>query len=193
MRFVSAVVGYNFITLVTDGRAMRDGEIVDEKCIKMQQPVEGLLIGYTGIKEVCEGIIKESLAKSSDLRKLNLLADNMKEYCISLPSNTKAFFIIAGVNSDAYNQMITLSNKGVTKNLIANVNGIMHTAHSGSEALELHKELYKQAERNFSHDLENVRGFEDIISAQTTFNDAIAEFDISVNKEHDVRFIATRR
>lgn len=33
MSFVSAVVGYNFISLVTDGRAMSDGKILDEKCI----------------------------------------------------------------------------------------------------------------------------------------------------------------
>lgn len=193
MSFVSAVVGYNFISLVTDGRAMRDGEIVDEKCIKMQQPVEGLLIGYTGIKEVCEGIIKESLAKSSDLRKLNLLADNMKEYCVSLPSNTKAFFILAGMNSDGNNQLICISNKGIDKNLTATVDGIMHTAHSGSERLDSYKQLYEQAYQKFNQDLKSCRVPEDIISAQTTFNDAIAQFDISVNKEHAVRFIVTRR
>ncbi|EEL64424.1 hypothetical protein ACSYR0_00460 (plasmid) [Bacillus cereus] len=172
---------------------MSDGKIVDENCIKMQQPTEGLLIGYTGIKEVCEGIIKESIAISSDLRKLDLLADNMKKYCISLPSNTKAFFILAGMNSDGNNQLISISNKGIDKNLTATIDGIMHTAHSGSERLDSYKQLYEQAYQKFNQDLKSCRVPEDIISAQTTFNDAIAQFDISVNKEHAGRFIVTRR
>jgi hypothetical protein len=109
MSFISAVVGYNYISMVTDGRAMNNGIIVDEDCPKMQEPIERLFIGYTGLKEECERIVRESTALSTNLRDLNSLSEIMKSKSSEV-LHDKVFFIIAGVNNEGDNQLITLSN-----------------------------------------------------------------------------------
>lgn len=182
MSFITAVVGTNFVSVTTDGRATRNGEIVDENCIKMTRPRDNLVIAYTGIKEACEDIIKTCQSDlvndsmESIVEKINLRLNSQSYF------GTRLSFIIAGCNSQGINQLSTVSNYDTNTNEVADGDK-MAIAHSGSKKISDNNERFIKSYETYRYELKNILSFNDIVIAQKKFNNSVADFDFSVNKE----------
>lgn len=59
MSFVSILANPNFITVMTDGQVTRDGNIIQNDYKKFKKISPKQFIAYTGVKEICEGIINQ--------------------------------------------------------------------------------------------------------------------------------------
>ncbi|QJX80516.1 hypothetical protein [Priestia megaterium] len=100
MSFVSAVARYNCIIIATDGRAKKNGQIVDEDAVKVQVLNPDLVIAYTGMKEVCEEVITINKEFINSTKNITAIGNTLyKKINDSRYSEDKASLIIAGKNT----------------------------------------------------------------------------------------------
>lgn len=180
MSFVSAVASPQFIMVATDGRAERDGKVINENCDKMQVINSKLLIAYTGVKEACEDAIEQSRAfinKTSNISDIgNYIYDllNSGKY-----NGIRVSLIIAGINERGQNQLVAINNTQQKTNSIVQFPGQLAYAFSGTDKMQTSK--FSEASNKFSQLLSNATSPTEIEKAQVWLNNQVASFDTSVN------------
>ncbi|CAN7578478.1 hypothetical protein [Rossellomorea sp. LjRoot5] len=182
MSFVTAVVGANFVSVTADGRGRTpEGVIINENILKFVRPRENLVIAYTGIKEACEDILATCKV---DIKKggLNTITKSINEILNSDKyEGTKLSFIVAGRNEQNINQLSTISNYERNTDEIA-IGNEMRIAHSGSNKINDNNIDFIKIHNMYMESLKNIRNIQDVVNAQFSFNNSVAEIDDSVNR-----------
>lgn len=182
MSFVTAVITESSVFVTTDGRSRKNGIIVNENAVKHVLPKKDLVIAYTGVKEACEEALK--------LSGINYAHDSLELITSKLSNRltdrvyfeVKLSFIIAGRNAKGRNQLSVVSNFHANQHLIPANERDMKISFSGSDQLILHGDKYRKAISEFEKELSQLQNPILIPGIQTRFNNRIADFDESVNR-----------